>query len=157
MKTIAQLKNEKAAKLKPEDIDFGYCMPDCGSCCPSGQWMLLYTDGIAQHLGISGKSITDEFEKQDFGSPCIFLYSHSVCLIHDYPPRQMMCGWFGCEEYRMIESLSEIDIDEAGVLKNAWLRALKENYNQDAWLSAARQHVRKTYEEIFRKRQWVKK
>lgn len=151
-KNLTQFRNELSKKIRPEEIDFGYCIPDCGNCCPKINWMTwIIARGIGEKTGIDENSICSEFNDERYdGQPCPFIYSYNLCIIKELDERHPGCGNYECPHYSMIKEVENLGYDLSGKLKQVWLKNLKRDYNRDAWISKGYYIVEQTHSLITR-------
>lgn len=140
--TLHKLKERLAAKAKPENLDFGYCIPDCGSCCPPGLCLDIFSlVSVSEKLKVGLGSIVSEVKESVH---CPFLNSYSVCIIHDMKERNPKCASFGpthCKPYQLVEELEHSGCSIKSELKEKWLENLKKDYDKEEWVDAAVGHI----------------
>lgn len=155
MSKLEELMKQKAKKARPEKIDWGNCIPDCGACCPP-KLTVPISDAkkIAERFGVGVEEIF-ELELVDVGiedlgyatlkktgKKCGFQYSYHLCSIHDMDARSLVCQSWSCDRSETIKELNEAGYDISAIFKKKWLEKLRDRYNHDAWLCYASAHIK---------------
>jgi hypothetical protein len=154
IKNLSAIIKEKEKQVKPEEINFGYCIPDCGSCCPKSNWMSwIIASGIGNKIGVDEDSICSEFSSEPFeDQPCPFIYGYSQCLIYYLDEKHPGCSIFECPKYTAIKEVNETGYNLSGKLKDVWLNQLKGDYNQENWLMLAIYSIQQAHKLVFDKK-----
>jgi hypothetical protein len=148
MTTLIELKEKKAAKILPKEIDFGYCLPDCGACCPNIFAKGKELEVICEKLEIDQKSVAADDSN---GNRCVFLYSYKLCLLHDSEERSFVCKGFQCSHYDTNRKLAEMGMNTPAELKKMWLQKLGNGYNRTFWLIEAADYLVDTRKKFVKK------
>ena len=152
--TLREILEKKASQIKPESIDWGYCIPDCGECCNVLLTMPAENaQKIAQSFGFGIEGLFDlengnlyTGEEHSFviigKQKCILQYSYHLCSIQKMEERSPICrNWF-CYMAYDIRDLKIAGYDIASRLRESWLKQLKNKYNQENWLAYAEEHIK---------------
>ena len=153
-KLIGDLKREKE-QISPENLDFGYCIPDCGNCCKVS---LETAMRVSKEAKIDLSSVVTEFLEDKHN--CVFMCDYSVCILHDNGAdtdlRPYFCGGFECSPYHFIKKINEAGYDLTGELKSLWLQRLNNGYDQEEWKRFALNHMIDLHKKIFQQKiTWV--
>lgn len=141
MKTLKEFLEQKAAETKPKELEWGYCLPDCGECCVKMLHEKYRQEKIAEKLGVSAKSISEAFSPITGLEECPFLYGSSLCAVHHLEERNPDCSPFKCHVYSRIEKLASAGFNTPAELKKMWLSRKSNGYDRKQWLNDAESYV----------------
>jgi Fe-S-cluster containining protein len=142
MRIVDDIKQKRLNELRFEDIDWGFCVPDCGSCCSRGQPVTkVHAEELANALGVDIENIAEPegrfYRLRTQNGNCIMNYGPSICLIHDNKPYACKAFSDRCRKYTAVQLFSK-DTDIQRRIKEAWLaEKAKPGYRQEAWLETA--------------------
>lgn len=151
---LAELKTQTESKIKPEGIDWGYCIPDCGICCGAVPPKLPYKPDGSYGSRHSGATLLYEdfnIDPRDLGInpdrnevyeeyPCRALYGPSLCLLHEDRKKPTPCSDYtgaGCSR-GIVREVQERGYHIKQKLKKMWSTEYKKSdYNKWLWLEKA--------------------
>lgn len=167
MGKLAELR-EKSFVDDPAEIDYGYCLPDCGRCCNS----VNIDQGVVIDLRRAYGLEEEEFMKRGIGKNprgmymaqgenglCVLLNDQKLCSVYEARPHT--CTQFHgvmirkgggiphvlCYADGAIEIDRRTGVNVAEILKLVW-RAYKETeeYDSEIWFKRAQQVFKQSYE-----------
>lgn len=154
---LDKLKREMLANLDLNEVDWGFCIPDCGRCCLGAGKEITpeEADYFASRLQLPKEDFLDSEKRagarklilKTCEDRCVFLCQHSLCLVNEYKPK--VCRRYGhwlsdCKDFRRIKVLMERGRDVRQKLKELWLIEIKKNgYDKVKWKVNAEMFVEK--------------